>query len=53
MGGTDVAATAASAAPLVAAGITDVRFTLSIPKDRQHAVDLLSDLVTAFRAVTT
>jgi probable F420-dependent oxidoreductase len=52
-GAVDVHATAASARPLVDAGVTDVRFTLSIPTDQQHAVDLLSDLVSAFRVVTT
>ena len=51
-GTVDIAATVASAPPLVEAGITDVRFTLSIPKDEQHATDLLSELVGAFRAVT-
>jgi probable F420-dependent oxidoreductase len=51
-GGVDVGATVASAPALVAAGITDVRFTLSLPKDRQHATDLLSELVSAFHAVT-
>jgi probable F420-dependent oxidoreductase len=51
-GSLDVAATVASAPALVAAGVTDVRFTLSIPKHRGHAVDLLSELVAAFHAVT-
>jgi probable F420-dependent oxidoreductase len=51
-GSVDVEATAASAPPLVEAGVTDVRFTLSIPRDRHHAVDLLSGLVGAFHAVT-
>ncbi|MCW2515656.1 MAG: hypothetical protein JWR11_4698 [Mycobacterium sp.] len=51
-GSVDVEATAASAPPLVEAGVTDVRFTLSVPRDRQHAVDLLSRLVGAFHAVT-
>ncbi len=51
-GSVDVEATVASAPPLVEAGITDVRFTLSIPKDQHHAIDLLADLVNAFRAVT-
>jgi probable F420-dependent oxidoreductase len=51
-GGVDIEATVASAPALVAAGITDVRFTLSIPKDLQHATDLLSELVSAFHAVT-
>lgn len=51
-GSIDVGATVASAPALVAAGITDVRFTLSIPKERQQAIDLLSELVSAFHAVT-
>lgn len=51
-GSIDIGATVASAAPLVEAGITDVRFTLSIPRDEKHATDLLSELVAAFRAVT-
>jgi probable F420-dependent oxidoreductase len=51
-GSVDVEATAASAPPLVEVGVTDVRFTLSIPKDHQHAIDLLSELVGAFRAAT-
>jgi probable F420-dependent oxidoreductase len=51
-GSIDVAATVASAPGLVEAGITDVRFTLSIPKDQQRATELLSDLVEAFRRVT-
>jgi probable F420-dependent oxidoreductase len=51
-GSVDVEATAASAPPLVEAGVTDVRFTLAIPRDQQHATDLLSELVGAFHAVT-
>jgi probable F420-dependent oxidoreductase len=51
-GSVDVEATVASAPPLVEAGVTDVRFTLSIPKDEHHATDLLSELVGAFHAVT-
>jgi probable F420-dependent oxidoreductase len=51
-GGIDVEATVATAPPLVEAGVTDVRFTLSIPKDRQHAIDLLSELASAFHAAT-
>ena len=37
---------------LIEAGITDVRFTLSIPKDEEPAAELLSELVGAFHAVT-
>jgi hypothetical protein len=51
-GGIDVEATVATAPPLVEAGVTDVRFTLSIPKDRPHAIDLLSELASAFHAAT-
>jgi probable F420-dependent oxidoreductase len=51
-GGIDVEATVATAPPLGEAGVTDVRFTLSIPKDRQHAIDLLSELASAFHAAT-
>lgn len=48
----DVAGTAASAVPLISAGVTDVRVTLSIPRDVNQATDLLSDLVRAFRTAT-
>lgn len=48
----DVVGTAASAVPLIAAGVTDVRVTLSIPPDINQATDLLSELVQAFRAAT-
>ncbi|CAJ1504400.1 TIGR03619 family F420-dependent LLM class oxidoreductase [[Mycobacterium] kokjensenii] len=48
----DAAATAASAPALVAAGITDVRVTCSLPKDIGRATDLLSELVEAFHAAT-
>jgi probable F420-dependent oxidoreductase len=51
-GSIDVEATVASAPPLVEAGVTDVRFTLSIPKDHQDAIDLLSELADAFHAAT-
>ncbi|MGH3640700.1 MAG: TIGR03619 family F420-dependent LLM class oxidoreductase [Mycobacterium sp.] len=51
-GSVDVEATVASAPPLVEAGVTDVRFTLSIPKGEHHATELLSELVGAFHAVT-
>jgi hypothetical protein len=49
----DIAATVASAPPLIAAGVTDVRVTCSLPRDVGHATDLLTDLVEAFRAVTS
>lgn len=51
-GSLDTAATAASAPPLVTAGVTDVRVTCSLPKDIGRATDLLSELVEAFRAAT-
>jgi probable F420-dependent oxidoreductase len=51
-GSVDIAATVASAPALIEAGITDVRFTLSIPKDEEPATELLSELVGAFHAVT-
>ncbi|WP_420108586.1 TIGR03619 family F420-dependent LLM class oxidoreductase [Mycolicibacter arupensis] len=49
-GSLDTDATAASAPALVAAGVTDVRVTCSLPKDVGRATDLLSELVEAFRA---
>ncbi|OBK80277.1 LLM class F420-dependent oxidoreductase [Mycolicibacter heraklionensis] len=51
-GSLDTAATAASAPALVAAGVTDVRVTCSLPKDIGRATELLSELVSAFRAAT-
>jgi probable F420-dependent oxidoreductase len=51
-GSIDTAATAASAPALVAAGVTDVRVTCSLPRDTGRAADLLSELVEAFRAAT-
>ena len=48
----DLAATAASAAPLISAGVTDVRVTLSLPGDVHQATDLLAELVSEFRAAT-
>jgi probable F420-dependent oxidoreductase len=51
-GSVDIAATVASAPALIEAGITDVRFTLSVPKDEAHATDLLAELVGAFHAIT-
>lgn len=46
----DLAATAASAIPLVAAGVTDVRVTMSLPRDTGQAADVLSELVAEFRS---
>lgn len=37
---------------LVAAGLTDVRFTIAVPADGDQAVEVLSPLVAAFRDVT-
>ncbi|WP_046321451.1 TIGR03619 family F420-dependent LLM class oxidoreductase [Mycobacterium sp. UM_Kg1] len=51
-GSLDTAATAACAPELVAAGVTDVRVTCSLPKDIGRATDLLTELVAAFRAAT-
>jgi len=51
-GALDTAATAASAPALVAAGVTDVRVTCSLPRDTDRAAELLSELVRAFRAAT-
>ncbi|OBH17863.1 TIGR03619 family F420-dependent LLM class oxidoreductase [Mycolicibacter terrae] len=51
-GSVDTAATAASAPALVAAGVTDVRVTCSLPRDAGRATELLSELVEAFRAAT-
>jgi probable F420-dependent oxidoreductase len=48
----DIDATVASAPPLIAAGVTDVRVTCSLPRDIGEATDLLTELVEAFRAVT-
>lgn len=51
-GSLDPAATVASAPALVAAGVTDVRVTCSLPRDAERATKLLSELVEAFRAAT-
>lgn len=51
-GSLDAAATAASAPALVAAGVTDVRVTCSLPREPGRATELLSELVEAFRAAT-
>ncbi|MFF0488404.1 TIGR03619 family F420-dependent LLM class oxidoreductase [Nocardia sp. NPDC004068] len=48
----DIDATLASVPPLIAAGVTDVRIPLLLPGDEPRAVDLLPDLVAAFRAAT-
>lgn len=51
-GSLDAVATADSAPALVAAGVTDVRVTCSLPKDLGRTTDLLRELVGAFRAAT-
>ena len=48
----DIDATVASAPALVAAGVTDVRVTLSLPREPAAATELLTGLVGAFRAAT-
>jgi probable F420-dependent oxidoreductase len=48
----DYAASAAAVPALVAAGVTDVRFTLAVPTDGDRAVETLTPLVEAFRDVT-
>lgn len=51
-GSLDAAATAASAPALVAAGVTDVRVTWSLPRDAGRATEVLRELVEAFRSAT-
>ena len=51
-GAIDVDASVASVAKQVAAGATDIRFGGSPPSDLAQATEQLSQLVTAFRAVT-
>jgi hypothetical protein len=48
----DYSASVASVPALVAAGVTDVRFTVAVPEDGDRAVEVLSPLVKAFRDVT-
>ncbi|MEU1525498.1 TIGR03619 family F420-dependent LLM class oxidoreductase [Nocardia rhamnosiphila] len=48
----DIEATMESVGPLLAAGVTDVRFTVSVPRDPAHAADFLKDLVGAFHEVS-
>lgn len=48
----DIAATVASAVPLIAAGVTDVRVTCSLPGDTCAATDFLTELVETFRAAS-
>jgi probable F420-dependent oxidoreductase len=49
-GEVDLDATVAAAPGLVAAGVTDVRFTVNPPRDRAAATDYLGGLVERFRA---
>ena len=51
-GSIDFAATAAGVPALVAAGVTDVRFPVSLSAGRDDVVETLSSLVEAFRDVT-
>ncbi len=51
-GSIDFAASAAGVPALVEAGVTDVRFPASLRADPDHAVEVLTSLVEAFRAVT-
>ncbi|WIM89678.1 TIGR03619 family F420-dependent LLM class oxidoreductase [Candidatus Mycobacterium wuenschmannii] len=51
-GSIDYAASAAPVPALVAAGVTDVRFTIAVPEKSLQAVEVLSPLVEAFRDVT-
>lgn len=51
-GSVDIAATVASAPALISAGVTDVRVTMSLPREVSRATDLLTELVEAFRAAT-
>jgi probable F420-dependent oxidoreductase len=51
-GAIDVAATMEAVPDLVAAGVTDLRMTISIPGDRSEAEDALSPIVQGFRAAT-
>lgn len=51
-GSIDYSASVASVPALVAAGVTDVRFTVSVPEDSEPAVEVLTPLVEAFHHVT-
>ncbi|BBZ70882.1 LLM class F420-dependent oxidoreductase [Mycobacterium paraseoulense] len=51
-GSIDCASSVAAVPALVAAGVTDVRFTVGVPEDGERAVEVLSRLVQAFRDVT-
>jgi probable F420-dependent oxidoreductase len=48
----DFAASMTTVPALVEAGVTDIRFTVTVPHDRQEAIDYLSELVEAFRVAT-
>lgn len=49
----DIAATVASAPALISAGVTDVRVSVSLPREVSAATELLTGLVEAFRAATS
>lgn len=51
-GSIDLPATMAGVPPLVEAGVTDVRVTLSLPRDVDRATVLLTEIVAAFRSAT-
>jgi alkanesulfonate monooxygenase SsuD/methylene tetrahydromethanopterin reductase-like flavin-dependent oxidoreductase (luciferase family) len=51
-GSIDYVASVAPVPALVAAGVTDIRFTIAAPKNGLQAVEVLSPLVEAFRDVT-
>jgi hypothetical protein len=51
-GSIDVAASVADVPALVDAGVTDIRFPASPRTDPDHAVEVFTSLVEAFRAVT-
>jgi probable F420-dependent oxidoreductase len=49
-GGTDLAATMEAAAPMIEAGVTDLRFPAGSPNGYDESLDLYSGVVEAFRA---
>ncbi len=48
----DIAATMAGVPELVTAGVTDFRANLAVPDSYDGTVEVLHELVTAFRSVT-
>jgi probable F420-dependent oxidoreductase len=51
-GSVDAEASVGPVPTLVEAGITDIRFFPALPEKREHIIDVLSPLVSAFRDVT-